>query len=112
MRDNRFYIYLHLTEDKKTGYLGKGSFDRVRAYSGRSKEWRKLFGKCPPVVEILEKELTEEQALEAEKFHIARLKDEGVKLINKDTGGSGDSGIKHQKKTCKTLEELLNEKEN
>jgi hypothetical protein len=97
---NDFYVYAHMTDDLIIRYIGKGR--RGRAYvvnpssrRGHHRSWLVSLatqGKRP-VIEILEKGLTEQQALQSEMNWIALLRPLG-NLTNLTDGGEGTSGWK------------------
>ena len=92
MSDNKFYTYAYLREDRTPYYIGKGKDDR--AYKKGKKE-----SVSPPKdksrIIFLKKNLTEEKALNHERYMIAVFgrKDNGTGILrNLTDGGDGVSG--------------------
>ena len=61
----KFYVYTHLDCNGVVFYVGKGSRDRAYSKNGRSKHWKKSAERGFSV-DILKKNLTEDQAIEFE----------------------------------------------
>lgn len=62
---NKFYVYTHLDCNDVVFYVGKGSRDRAYSKNGRSKHWKKSAERGFSV-DILKKNLNEDQAIELE----------------------------------------------
>jgi len=91
----KFYVYLHLRKDtNKPFYVGKGCGQRAYAKHGRNKHWKAVVNKHGYDVKIIQENLTETQALNAEKFTISILSNYS-KLTNSSFGGGGVTGWKH-----------------
>ena len=85
----KFYVYLHLRKDtNKPFYVGKGCGQRAYAKHGRNKHWKAVVNKHGYDVKIIQENLTETQALNAEKFTISILSNYS-KLTNSSFGGGG-----------------------
>ena len=95
--ENKYYIYAHINPLKnEIFYIGKGQGRRAKSRQHRNKWWKNTVSKYGYSVDILEDNLTEEQALEREIWFIKKLgrKDLGLgNLVNLSDGGeSGSSG--------------------
>lgn len=89
-------IYIHHITGGTIFYVGKGSEQRSRNFTHRSKEHQN-FVKNHGINNILityEKCQSENQAFELEKFFIAYFKSCGYPLVNKSSGGQGFCGCK------------------
>jgi len=90
-----FYVYLHTRGDNNSiFYVGRGNTNRGwQAYSGyRSDWWRSVASKGIVTVDIAQDGLTTEQADLLEEWLIAKLRHEGVNLVNITEGGGGTVG--------------------
>jgi len=91
---NNFYIYIHFRQDNlQPFYVGKGKGKRFLSNKSRNKYWKHIVNKYGYFPQIMENNLTEEQAFEREKFYIEVLGREN--LCNLTDGGDGTSGFKH-----------------
>jgi hypothetical protein len=96
-----FYVYLHLRKDtNQPFYVGKGCGKRAFAKQGRNKYWKAIVNKHGYDVKIIQGNLTETQALNAEKFAISILSNHS-KLTNSCFGGGGITGWKHTNQSKK-----------
>lgn len=77
-----FQIYAHYL-DNKCIYVGCGNEKRPYDFYRRNVNWKKIVGDRKPTVVILDQKETFEEALQCEKYHIARLKNSGHELANK-----------------------------
>jgi hypothetical protein len=100
--NNNFYIYFHtkLTNDE-VFYVGKGKDTRAWVKRGRSQYWNRIKNKYGYIIHIVEKDLTEEQAFEREKYWIEYFGKEN--LVNMTDGGEGSTGYKHSEETIKKM---------
>ena len=82
MNENRFYVYLHRRLDNgKVFYVGKGTGKRLREKSNRSIAWNNIVIENGGFnFEILEDNLTNEQALQLELYYINEYKND---IVNK-----------------------------
>lgn len=95
-----YYVYYHINPlTKDIFYVGKGTKNRAYTLSSRGKHWINYVNKYGiPEVEIVQSNLSEEQALELEKQLIKELGRKDLKegnLINSTDGGEGTSGLVH-----------------
>lgn len=95
MKNKIFYVYAHKkATDNTVFYIGKGKLYRAASKSGRSKHWHNIVNKHGYKIEILHKNLTENEAYQNEINEIFKLKELGLKLCNISNGGDGGlSGI-------------------
>lgn len=98
--NGKYYTYLHYTKDTKSlFYVGMGHGKRCvsRASSGRNQWWINIVNNHDFLVEIVDINLTKEEACQKEKELISlygrkQLKEEGL-LVNMTDGGEGGSNI-------------------
>ena len=106
-KQNRFYIYLHITADTgRPFYVGKGMGNRANVVRGRTNYWKNIVTKHGFDVIMLETDLFEAESLERERYWISRIgrKDLGLgPLINFTDGGEGQSGRKMSEETKEKL---------
>jgi hypothetical protein len=96
---NDYYVYSHIRNDNNQPfYIGKGRDKRCRSKQGRSKTWHDIVNAFGYRIEILDKDLSEQKALNFERLSIA-LCGKFFKLTNIATGGHGNSGWKHTNQT-------------
>lgn len=99
LKDNRFYIYLHIkSTNGEPFYVGKGMGNRKIEKRGRTKYWHNVVNKYGYEVILLEDNLTNEEAYKKETYWIERIgrKDIGLgPLLNFTNGGEGMIGYKH-----------------
>lgn len=86
-----FYLYLH-HYGKERFYVGIGHADRAKrtiSYRNHSKKWRLVVQeKGRPTYTIVQSGMTKEEASSAERVLIAKLRRDGVDLVNHHHGGS------------------------
>lgn len=116
--ERRYYVYGYIRLDTNTYfYIGKGTGIRYKRIDLRSKHFKNILNATECAVEIIEDNLTEEEALELEQTLIESLvfeegysiefdhytdKNEGFNhLVNNTFGGEGISGYKHTDATKK-----------
>ena len=116
--ERRYYVYGYIRLDTNTYfYIGKGTGIRYKRIDLRSKHFKNILNTTECAVEIIEDNLTEEEALELEQTLIESLvfeegysiefdhytdKNEGFNhLVNNTFGGEGISGYKHTDATKK-----------
>jgi hypothetical protein len=67
--ENRFCVYLHKDQSGKVLYVGEGTISRAYTKSRLDQPtWMSVFGEQPPVVEIIAKDLTKNEAEELEEL--------------------------------------------
>ena len=96
--ENKYYIYFHINPLKnQVFYVGKGCGNRAYRKDRRSDIWNKTVKKYGYIIDIVEDNLTNEQAIEREVFYInkiGRLKLKKGPLVNLTDGGDGRVGYK------------------
>lgn len=98
--DNIFYVYLHRRKtDNKVFYVGKGKNNRAFDRTNRSRWWKSVFDKHGVTVEVVFDNLSEKDALQAEKDTILEFRYFGHPLVNMTDGGEGMSGHKPSDET-------------
>lgn len=90
---NNFYVYRHIRLDTDTPfYVGKGN--RRRAWcKRRNKYWINIVNLVGYKIEIVESNLSEDQAFSKEIELIKYYKDLGQCEANMSIGGEGSSGV-------------------
>lgn len=93
----KYFVYLHSKPDGTIFYVGKGT--KVRAYAfkapRRNPHYKNIIAKHGQdniLVELIECE-SEEHAFQVEIETIARMRANGVALVNMTDGGEGTSGF-------------------
>lgn len=93
--NNIFYVYTWTRLDKNyVFYVGKGHGSRYKDLNSRNKYFTNIVNKIGMEniqIDIIENDLTEEQAFEKEKYYINYYKELGCKLTNMTSGGDGSS---------------------
>lgn len=98
--ENNYYVYRHIRLDKhEPFYVGKGKGNRAYETWGRNKHWKSVVRKANYRVEMIQCDITEQQAFDLEIKMIANYKEFGYKLCNKTDGGEGVSGLVHSAET-------------
>jgi len=107
---NNYCVYFHKNPiTKEVFYIGKGIGNRPYVNGGRGKYYNnyvKKYGK--PIVSVLETNLSNEEAIELEKFYIKYFGRKNLNngiLVNCTDGGEGCEGLIHSKETKKHLSE-------
>jgi hypothetical protein len=102
--ENIFYIYVHKRKtDSKIFYVGKGKNKRAWSTDRKNNHWDNVVNKHGFYVEILESNLTEENAFLLEKEFISLFTKLFCPLTNKTNGGEGTSGFKRTEEHTKKL---------
>lgn len=99
-----FYVYKHIRLDTGTVfYVGKGR--GYRAYNKRTRNlyWKNIVNNCGYRVEIVHKNLSEEQSFKLEKEVISKYKSIGQCEANMSLGGEGASGIIRSEETKRKM---------
>lgn len=105
--EEKFYVYFHINPlYNKIFYVGKGCGNRAYSRNKRNKHWNNIVKKYGFVVDIIEKNLSEEKSFEVEKYYINKL---GLNnLCNITNGGIGGvCGIKMSEETKKKISDKL-----
>ena len=91
--DNIYYIYFHINPLKnEIFYVGKGKDKRAWSKSKRSNYWKNIVKKYGFIVDVVEDNLTEDEAFEREIFYIRKIGRKDLKtgpLVNLTDGGEG-----------------------
>ena len=99
MLDRKFYVYVHMKKtDDSVFYVGKGSGKRYKNKQGRNEYWNRIVAKYNFVSEIVQDNLTFEEANKAEIDLIKTLRNQGCQLCNLTDGGEGCLGVKKTQK--------------
>jgi hypothetical protein len=108
---NIFYVYLHIDpRSNQVRYVGKGKENRAFTLTHRSARHKNWINKLKslgliPIIQIIENNLSEEEAFSKEKYLIAEYRSRNVDLTNLTDGGEGISGYKHTQETRKKVAE-------
>lgn len=98
--ENKYYVYQHVRLDTlEPFYVGKGKDSRAYSRWGRNKHWYNIVNKVGYSVEIVQDNLTEEEAFNLEIETIANYRKLEYKLCNMTNGGEGVSGCTPSEKT-------------
>ncbi len=98
--ENIFYVYLHRRKtDNKVFYVGKGKDKRAFDKTNRSRWWKSVADKHGVEVDVVFDNLSEADALQAEKDIILEFRYFGHPLVNMTNGGEGMSGHKPSAET-------------
>jgi hypothetical protein len=90
---SNFYIYVHTkTTDNSIFYVGRGTGRRCTSVKNRNAHWNHIVAKHGFFSEIVEENLTSDEANEKEKLWIKNFRDAGNKLCNLTDGGGGLAG--------------------
>jgi len=96
-------VYAHRKPvDNSVFYIGIGNtMKRANRNEGRNTHWTRVYNKYGKDVEIIEDDVSIEQARELEIFLISEI---GISnLCNQTLGGEGAFGLKHSKETIKRI---------
>lgn len=108
--NNKYYIYFHINPLKnEIFYVGKGCDSRAFSKNRKNNLWHNIVNKYGYIVDIIEDNLTEQEAFEREIFYIKKIgrRDIGLgPLVNMTDGGEGNSGLifseEHRRKMSET----------
>jgi len=90
---SNFYIYVHTkTTDNSIFYVGRGTGRRCTSVKNRNAYWSHIVAKHGFFAEIIEQNLSSDEANEKEKFWIKNFRESGSKLCNLTDGGGGLAG--------------------
>ena len=104
---NKFYVYVHYRlTDGKPFYVGKGCGRRAYVTSSRNAHWKSTRNKHGMRVEIVRKNLTEDEALKLEIEYISKFKEHYNCLCNRTNGGDGCTGMFVSAETRKKLSKV------
>lgn len=85
---NKYYVYVHLRKtDNLPFYVGKGCGERAWNFNNRNNYWVNVKNKHGIIVEILFKNLSEQESLQIEKDTILEFQYFGYPLTNLSSGG-------------------------
>lgn len=88
------YVYIHRKRsDMSVFYVGKGTGNRAWRHVGRNKYWINTIKKHGFCVEVVQDNMSEEDAFLLEMWLIAKFRHEGVSLTNISDGGEGGGGF-------------------
>jgi hypothetical protein len=94
MEDRRFYVYIHKRNDTgKVFYVGRGFNQRAYIKHHRNKYWHNIVNKLGYTVEIIIKNLTNEEANNEEIRFIKLYRAIGEAEANMTDGGEGGNGF-------------------
>lgn len=104
VKHSGFYVYAHrINGCVDPFYIGKGKDKRAWATKSRNKTWHDISSYGDVIVEILQCDLTEENALLLEKWMIAMYRHHGVNLANLASGGVRGGGWSHTKEAINRM---------
>jgi hypothetical protein len=95
---NNYYVYLHIREDTHSVfYVGKGKGSRAYYFDKRGHYYKNVRNKLRRmgfqiIVQFIGTNLSERESFDLEIATIAKLKDQGIRLVNQTNGGEGASG--------------------
>jgi hypothetical protein len=88
-----FYVYRHIRLDDQTPfYVGKGRRHRAKSKRNRNNYWKSIVEKVGYEVELIQTDLTEQQALKKELEFIRLYRCLGYCQANLTIGGGGKAG--------------------
>ena len=100
-------MYIHYASSgyrKDTPFhVGKGCFRRFKQVSDRNQKWKRIANKYGFTHEIVQDNMSEEDAFLLEMWLIAKFRHEGYDLANLTDGGEGNSGYRHTEAQRKKL---------
>ena len=89
---NRFCVYVHKRPDGSPFYIGKGTIHRAGIILRTNPHHRNIvnkFGRDNITVEIVKRDMSEQEALAMEISLIALMRESGQQLCNMSSGGDG-----------------------
>jgi len=100
---NKYKVYLHRrASDESVFYVGKGNRWRENSKAGRNKHWHHTVAKHGLIVEIVARDLTNEEACNMERKLISNY---GIdNLVNYTLGGEGSEGYKHTQEAIQKMQ--------
>jgi hypothetical protein len=103
MSEKKYIVYRHRRlDDNSIFYVGIGSEKRAESKHSRNKYWKNIVLSTPYSIEILQKNLSLEDACELEVFLISLYGRKDLKngcLVNMSSGGEGAFGYTPSEKT-------------
>jgi hypothetical protein len=108
MEDNTYYVYIHYNKlTNEPFYVGKGKGYRMNQKYGRNNDWKKIVEEFGFYVKLVAENISNNEANRIEIFYIKELRDSGVELVNKTTGGGSGGNItfteEHKRKLSVSL---------
>lgn len=102
-----YCVYFHINPVKnEIFYVGMGLKNRPYVKHGRNEHWKNTVKKYNYVIDIIEENLTKEEAYQKEIFYIAKIGrkdlDKGP-LVNKSNGGDGGNLSPESKEKCRLI---------
>jgi NUMOD3 motif-containing protein len=112
--ENKYCLYFHINSVKnEIFYVGIGTTKRPYQKHRRNKFWHNIVKKYNYVVDVVEENLTKDEAIEREKFYINKIGRRDLNkgsLVNMTDGGEGTFGLvpymKGKKHTDKTKQKM------
>lgn len=102
-----YYVYAHkISGESEFFYIGKGKGKRAWSTHNRNKIWRDVAMTGQVTVEILQCNMSEDDALLLEEWLIAKLRSLKIPIANIASGGARGGGWKHKEETLKILREI------
>lgn len=103
------YIYFHFRGDTdEIFYVGKGYKNRAYSNQGRNKYWKNIVNKVGYRIEIIDKDISVNEAKIREIFYIAKFGRKDLNkgpLVNMTDGGEGAFGREFSEETRKRMSE-------
>jgi len=94
MEDKSYYVYIHYNKlTNEPFYVGKGKGYRMNKKYGRNNDWKKIVSQFGFYVKLIAENLTNSDANKTEIKYIKELRDNGILLVNKTSGGGSGGSI-------------------
>jgi len=94
MEDKSYYVYIHYNKlTNEPFYVGKGKGYRMNQKYGRNNDWKKIVSQFGFYVKLIAENLTNSDANKTEIKYIKELRDNGILLVNKTSGGGSGGSI-------------------